>query len=191
MSGTDAPTRIRPGSHLDMARKILAPAGEAGLSRLRDLSVNGFDETAGCPEVLATGEAGTVYLCHPFLVHAAQPHRGPTPPASWRSHPCTRLNRSGLSERTAIIRRLNDPFGKPCRRADNKPVNEAGAGSPTRVVVSAPDLCYVCANLSDPMNPRLILIPLIDRNGRRQCRERMGPGQRQRQSRAAAAVGQA
>lgn len=22
---------------------------------------------------LATGEAGTVYLCHPFLVHAAQP----------------------------------------------------------------------------------------------------------------------
>jgi hypothetical protein len=29
--------------------------------------------------VLATGEAGTVYLCHPFLVHAAQPHRGTTP----------------------------------------------------------------------------------------------------------------
>ena len=25
---------------------------------------------------LATGDAGTVYLCHPFLVHAAQPHRG-------------------------------------------------------------------------------------------------------------------
>ena len=28
---------------------------------------------------LATGEAGTVYLCHPFLVHAAQPHRGMHP----------------------------------------------------------------------------------------------------------------
>ena len=28
---------------------------------------------------LATGEAGTVYLCHPFLVHAAQPHRGILP----------------------------------------------------------------------------------------------------------------
>ncbi len=38
-----------------------------------------FAETAGCPEVSATGEAGTVYLCHPHLVHAAQPHRGQHP----------------------------------------------------------------------------------------------------------------
>ena len=30
----DAPTRIRPGSHLDMAR-LLEPAGEAGMSHLR------------------------------------------------------------------------------------------------------------------------------------------------------------
>ena len=30
-------------------------------------------------EVDATGTAGTVYLCHPFLVHAAQKHRGKTP----------------------------------------------------------------------------------------------------------------
>ena len=30
-------------------------------------------------EVLATGKAGTVYLCHPFLVHSAQEHRGETP----------------------------------------------------------------------------------------------------------------
>jgi hypothetical protein len=73
----DAPTRIRVGSHLEMARR-LAPAGDAGLS-LRDLAANGFAETAHCREVLATGEAGTVYLCHPFLVHAAQPHRGSRP----------------------------------------------------------------------------------------------------------------
>ena len=73
----DAPTRIRVGSHLDMARQ-LAPAGEAGLS-LRDMAATGFAETAHCREVLATGEAGTVYLCHPFLVHAAQPHRGTRP----------------------------------------------------------------------------------------------------------------
>ena len=73
----DAPTRIRGGSHLDIAR-ILAPAGEAGLS-LSELAANGFAETATRPEVLATGEAGTVYLCHPFLVHAAQPHRGSRP----------------------------------------------------------------------------------------------------------------
>jgi len=34
---------------------------------------------ANLPEALATGDAGTVYLCHPFLVHAAQRHRGSTP----------------------------------------------------------------------------------------------------------------
>jgi hypothetical protein len=73
----DAPTRIRTGSHLDMAR-ILEPAGEAGLS-LRELAANGFAETAHCREALATGDAGTVYLCHPFLVHAAQVHRGSNP----------------------------------------------------------------------------------------------------------------
>lgn len=73
----DAPTRIRIGSHRDMAR-ILGPAGEAGLT-LRELAANGFDETAHCAEALATGEAGTVYLCHPFLVHAAQVHRGNNP----------------------------------------------------------------------------------------------------------------
>ena len=73
----DAPTRIRAGSHLAMARQ-LAPAGDAGLS-LRELAADGFAGTAGCREVLATGPAGTVYLCHPFLVHAAQPHRGTRP----------------------------------------------------------------------------------------------------------------
>jgi hypothetical protein len=73
----DAPTRIRAGSHLDIAPR-LAPAGEDGLS-LRGLAVNGFAETAGRPETLATGDAGTVYLCHPFLVHAAQQHRGTRP----------------------------------------------------------------------------------------------------------------
>lgn len=69
----DAPTRIRVGSHFDMAR-FLAPAGEAGMSQLV-LDRMGADR----PEALATGEAGTVYLCHPFLVHAAQMHRGSTP----------------------------------------------------------------------------------------------------------------
>jgi hypothetical protein len=68
----DAPTRIRVGSHLDVV-KLLEPAGEAGVTAL-DLTV-----TADRPEALATGEAGTVYLCHPFLVHAAQRHQGTTP----------------------------------------------------------------------------------------------------------------
>ncbi len=73
----EAPTRIRVGSHLDIAR-MLAPAGENGLT-LRELAANGFAETAHRREELATGEAGTVYLCHPFLVHAAQPNRGTRP----------------------------------------------------------------------------------------------------------------
>ncbi len=73
----DAPTRIRIGSHMDIAR-LLAPAGEAGLT-LRELAANGFTETAQREETLATGRAGTVYLCHPFLVHAAQPHQGTQP----------------------------------------------------------------------------------------------------------------
>ena len=74
---TDAPTRIRVGSHFDIARR-LAPAGEMGMT-LRELAANGFEESAGRNEVLATGPAGTVYLCHPFLVHAAQSHRGTQP----------------------------------------------------------------------------------------------------------------
>jgi hypothetical protein len=73
----DAPTRIRAGSHLGIARR-LAPAGEAGLT-LAELASTGFSESARCHEVPATGPAGTVYLCHPFLVHAAQRHRGTRP----------------------------------------------------------------------------------------------------------------
>lgn len=73
----DAPTRIRVGSHLDMARR-LAPHGEAGLS-IGELASTDFAESNHRPEVVATGAAGTVYLCHPFLVHAAQMHRGRTP----------------------------------------------------------------------------------------------------------------
>jgi hypothetical protein len=73
----DAPTRIRIGSHIDIARQ-LAPAGEAGMT-LGALAADGFAGSAHRPEVAATGAAGTVYLCHPFLVHAAQPHRGTYP----------------------------------------------------------------------------------------------------------------
>jgi hypothetical protein len=70
----DAPTRIRIGSHADVARQ-LESAGETGLT-LRELAADGFARSAHRDEALAIGEAGTVYLCHPFLVHCAQPHRG-------------------------------------------------------------------------------------------------------------------
>jgi hypothetical protein len=46
---------------------------------LGQLSADGFASSAHRPVVTATGDAGTVYLCHPFLVHAAQPHHGEHP----------------------------------------------------------------------------------------------------------------
>lgn len=67
----DAPTRIRVGSHIDIARR-LAPHGEEGLS-LGELASTEFIESSHRPETVATGPAGTVYLCHPFVVHTAQP----------------------------------------------------------------------------------------------------------------------
>jgi len=73
----DAPTRIRAGSHAIVARQLL-PHGDGGLT-LRELSADGYASTEECEEVPATGPAGTVYLCHPFLVHAAQRHRGAVP----------------------------------------------------------------------------------------------------------------
>ena len=77
VSDDDAPTRIRVGSHRDIARQ-LASVGDEGLT-LRDLASDGFATSAHRPEMLATGRAGTVYLCHPFIVHAAQSHRGREP----------------------------------------------------------------------------------------------------------------
>ena len=73
----DAPTRIRRGSHATIARELL-PHGPAGAT-LRQLSADGYASTADCEIALATGTAGTVYLCHPFVVHAAQPHHGTAP----------------------------------------------------------------------------------------------------------------
>jgi hypothetical protein len=74
---TEAPTRVRIGSHLPMARQLLKH-GDGGIS-LADLAREGFESSAGCEEALATGNAGTVWLLHPFTVHAAQAHRGGRP----------------------------------------------------------------------------------------------------------------
>jgi hypothetical protein len=77
VSEKDAPTRIRPGSHLRVAR-LLADKGEQGMSAV-DLGAALAEITGGMHETCAIGEAGTVYLCHPFLAHAAQPHLGDHP----------------------------------------------------------------------------------------------------------------
>jgi hypothetical protein len=73
----DAPTRIRIGSHAPVAR-LLAQAGEQGMSAI-ELASKAVPATEGMKETLATGDAGTVFLCHPFLLHSAQPHRGQMP----------------------------------------------------------------------------------------------------------------
>jgi hypothetical protein len=73
----DAPTRIKIGSHLEVA-KLLKPYGDDGMSFM-ELAAAWDHLGTECREAFATGAAGTVYLCHPFLVHAAQLHRGKEP----------------------------------------------------------------------------------------------------------------
>ena len=76
VGGEDAPTRIRVGSHLDVPA-VLAPAGEKGMffGDVNDWLPNVQERQ----QAHATGEAGDVYLCHPFLLHAADRHHGRTP----------------------------------------------------------------------------------------------------------------
>lgn len=73
----DAPTLLRVGSHRDVAR-LLAGHGERGLT-LRELVRHNFGQTESHREIAAVGDAGTVYLVHPFVVHSAQPHHGDAP----------------------------------------------------------------------------------------------------------------
>ncbi|WP_405060285.1 phytanoyl-CoA dioxygenase family protein [Kribbella sp. NBC_01505] len=74
----DAPTLIRVGSHADAAR-VLAPAGDDGFAPGESGPLI-VEASADRPVVEATGSAGDVYLCHPFLVHSASwPHRGTNP----------------------------------------------------------------------------------------------------------------
>ena len=105
----DGPTRIRIGSHLRIA-PILPDKGEAGLAFM-DIASAALKVTADLAEVNATGPAGTVYLCHPFLVHAAQSIRGVRPrfiaqPPLYSSMPFS-LNRSdgsySLVERAILL----------------------------------------------------------------------------------------
>ncbi len=72
----DAPTRLMRGSHL-VVPQFLAPHGEAGACA----DAVFWRPSALClPVAHATGKAGDIYLCHPFIVHTATwPHRGSGP----------------------------------------------------------------------------------------------------------------
>jgi phytanoyl-CoA dioxygenase PhyH len=70
----DAPTRIRVGSHRDVARVLGAdPLNLEDMGRVVDQA------SARRPVRHATGEPGDVYVVHPFTAHAADEHRGRTP----------------------------------------------------------------------------------------------------------------
>jgi hypothetical protein len=84
----DAPTRILVGSHRDVP-PILEPMGDAGTHFDRVLPM--IPHVHKRETALATGEAGDVYLCHPFLVPRGR--IGVPARASWRSrsfHPSHR-----------------------------------------------------------------------------------------------------
>jgi hypothetical protein len=72
----DAPTRILVGSHLDVPL-LLQPYGEDGLSFIE--LAEKLTSTLDREVEYATGKAGTVFLCHPFLIHAAQDNRVGSP----------------------------------------------------------------------------------------------------------------
>jgi hypothetical protein len=73
----DVPTRILVGSHLDVP-PVLQPVGDEGTHFEHVLTM--IPHVHEREIALATGEAGDVYLCHPFLVHAASwPHLGASP----------------------------------------------------------------------------------------------------------------
>lgn len=72
----DAPTRLVCGSHLHVP-EFLMPYGEAGTSALAEFW---RPSVLSLPVAHATGKAGDVFLCHPFVVHTATwPHRGTGP----------------------------------------------------------------------------------------------------------------
>jgi hypothetical protein len=75
VDAASAPTRVRPGSHRDAARALM-PAGDDGLPFAQAAAL-AAQASQDRPTALATGRAGDVILCHPFLVHAASwPHTG-------------------------------------------------------------------------------------------------------------------
>lgn len=111
----DSPTFLLRGSHLDVA-SLLGGAGDAGLewgSLESLLGPAAFEREI----VAATGAAGDVYLCHPFLVHRASwPHRGRTAriiaqPSVWLKEPYALVDpEAALPVERAILRGLGHPL---------------------------------------------------------------------------------
>jgi Phytanoyl-CoA dioxygenase (PhyH) len=150
----DAPTRISPGSHLQMPR-LLQPGGDRGLpgaaaGQNSEIPLPDLDQDA----ILAVGEAGDVFICHPFLVHAAGwPHRGreprfvSQPPISIPGSP----NR-GTDRRVVAGGGRYSPGAQPqCPRWLTSTGRPSGSSTTTRQahgIVSCPETMGVARSLS-------------------------------------------
>jgi hypothetical protein len=114
----DAPPELIVGSHLDVPR-VLAPHGERGMFS-GDVAPRLGAATFERPRARATGSAGDVYVCHPFLVHRATwPHRGARPriialPEIAHRQPFALRDAPGLcAVERAILRGLADTAPDP------------------------------------------------------------------------------
>jgi hypothetical protein len=133
----DAPTRIRVGSHRDVP-PVLAPHGEEGAS-IFEVAAEIDAASAHRSLAYATGAPGDVYLCHPFLVHAAQPHHG-TRPRSWRSRRWPPASRFGWTRRRTTSRRWSRPSSTACplrpsvaKRSETEDTGSSRGGAVTTV----------------------------------------------------------
>ena len=101
----DAPTRIEVGSHLEVPR-LLAPAGEAGLTYLE--LAERFDPESRLPDRARDRCAGDVYLCHPVpgargaAASRATPKFMAQPPLQPRTDRARSRRRRLFAGRTAI-----------------------------------------------------------------------------------------
>jgi DNA-directed RNA polymerase specialized sigma24 family protein len=121
--------------------RVLEPAGEDGLSFME--IARRFPDLEELPIACATGRAGDVYVCHPFLVHAADRHHGSSPrviaqpplaPIDGRLHP-----------------------DRPDR--DLSPVEQDPRG-PRPLTTGPPEKS--AGRLSITLGPRLVRVPMDD-----------------------------
>ena len=115
----DAPTRIRAGSHLDVAA-ALPPFGERG-ANFGEVTRAALPATEDRAVTHATGQAGDVFLCHPFLMHAASwPHRGAG--ARFIGQPCIHHRQFDYGRTPEAL--------SACERAVLRALEQAGATLP-------------------------------------------------------------
>ena len=135
----DAPTRIRVGSHRPVARALARLGGDVA-----------FDPKIESPEFLdlridrAVGRAGTVYVCHPFLVHAATwPHRGRGPRIV--AQPAIHhIEGSGARAGSTTRRRRRHRRPGPCWRRSRPDRRGARSGTGLGHLPGSPRRCERC-----------------------------------------------